>query len=199
MSNVVLATGNPDKIVEMQQELQAFGLTVLPQSDFDIPEAIEDGLSFVENAIKKARHACQHTGLPAIADDSGLEVDALKGAPGIYSARYADGQGDAANNKKLLHALAGVTNRKARYQCVIAFMAHAEDPTPILCHGSWEGEIAHAASGDNGFGYDPIFYVAEYQCNAAELEIKQKRQFSHRAKALTLLKQALHTQSKHST
>ncbi|MFT6407198.1 MAG: XTP/dITP diphosphohydrolase [Arenicella sp.] len=191
MNKVVLATGNPGKVEEMQRELQAFGLDVVPQSDFNIPEAIEDGLSFVENAIKKARHACQHTGLPSIADDSGLEVDALAGAPGIYSARYADGQGDAANNIKLLSALEGQQKRTARYQCVIAFMRHAEDPTPILCHGSWEGEIALTAAGNNGFGYDPIFYVAEHNCTAAELEAKQKKHLSHRAKALALLKQAL--------
>ncbi len=194
MNRVVLATGNPGKVDEMQRELQAFGLMVLPQSDFGIPDAIEDGLSFAENAIKKARHACLHTGLPAIADDSGLEVDALDGAPGIYSARYADGQGDQANNEKLLSALDGQAARSARYQCVIAFMRHAKDPTPILCQGSWEGEIALAPKGHNGFGYDPLFYVAEHRCNAAELEAQQKKQLSHRAKALTLLKQALQNQ-----
>ena len=191
MNKVVLVTGNPGKVEEMQRELQAFGLTVLPQSDFDIPEAVEDGLSFVENAIKKARHACLQTGLPSIADDSGIEVDALNGAPGIYSARYADGKGDAANNIKLLNALDGESNRGARYQCVIAFMQHAEDPTPIICQGSWEGQIALKPKGSNGFGYDPIFHVAEYNCNAAELDAQQKKQLSHRAKALTLLKQAL--------
>lgn len=191
MTTVVLATGNPGKVKEMQRELQAFGLTVLPQSSFDIPQAIEDGLSFVENAIKKARHACLHTGLPAIADDSGLEVDALDGAPGIYSARYADGLGDTANNAKLLESLKGQENRTARYQCVIAFMRHAQDPTPLLCQGSWEGEIAHEPAGDNGFGYDPIFFVPDQRCNAAQLETLQKKQLSHRAKALTLLKQAM--------
>jgi XTP/dITP diphosphohydrolase len=191
MNKVVLATGNPGKVKEMQRELQAFGLTVLPQSEFDIPEAIEDGLSFVENAIKKARHACRHTGLPSIADDSGLEVDALEGAPGIYSARYADGLGDTANNVKLLGALDGQQNRTARYQCVIAYMRHAKDPTPILCHGSWEGEIALSSAGTNGFGYDPIFYVAKHHCNAAELNADQKKLLSHRAKALAILKQAI--------
>lgn len=194
MNKVVLATGNPGKVDEMQRELRAFGLTVLPQSDFDIPDAIEDGLSFAENAIKKARHACLHTGLAAIADDSGLEVDALDGAPGIYSARYADGQGDQANNEKLLAALDGQAARSARYQCVIAFMRHALDPTPVLCHGSWEGEIALKPKGHNGFGYDPLFYVAEHGCNAAELEAQQKKQLSHRAKALAQLKQALQNQ-----
>jgi len=191
MNKIVLATGNPGKVKEMQRELQSFGLTVIPQSDFEISEAIEDGLSFVENAIKKARHACLHTGLPAIADDSGIEVDALDGAPGIYSARYAGGKGDAANNTKLLEALDGQDKRAARYQCVIALMHHAQDPTPIICQGSWEGEIALTATGNNGFGYDPIFYVAEHSCSAAELNAEQKKQLSHRAKALSLLKQAL--------
>lgn len=188
MNKVVLATGNPGKVKEMQRELQAFGLIVLPQSDFNIAEAIEDGLSFVENAIKKARHACHLTGLPSIADDSGLEVDALDGAPGIYSARYADGQGDAANNVKLLAALDGQENRSARFQCVIAYMRHANDPTPIICHGSWEGEIARAPAGEHGFGYDPIFYLVDHHCTAAELEADQKKSLSHRAKALAILK-----------
>jgi XTP/dITP diphosphohydrolase len=192
MNKVVLATGNPGKVEEMQRELQSFGFTVLPQSDFDMPEAIEDGLSFVENAIKKARHACRYTRLPSIADDSGLEVDALGGAPGIYSARYAGGKGDAANNAKLLAALDGQQNREARYQCVIAFMRHAEDPTPILCHGSWQGKIALSPAGNHGFGYDPIFYLADHHCNAAELDAEQKKHLSHRAKALALLKLALH-------
>ena len=191
MSKVVLATGNPGKVAEMQRELEDFGLQVVPQSDYDFPEAIEDGLSFVENAIKKARHACLHTGLAAIADDSGLEVDALNGAPGIYSARYADDQGDAANNVKLLTAMSDQTQRSARYQCVIAFMQYAEDPSPILCHGSWEGRIATGPAGSNGFGYDPIFYVPEFDCTAAELEVGQKKSLSHRAKALKVLKTAL--------
>jgi len=194
MKQLVLATGNPGKVEEMQRELQTFGFTVLPQSKFTMPDAVEDGLSFVENAIKKARHACQYTGLPSIADDSGLEVDALNGAPGIYSARYADGKGDAANNAKLLGALEAQENRQARYQCVIAFMRHENDPVPILCQGSWEGQIALAPKGCNGFGYDPIFYVAEHNCNAAELEPEQKKQLSHRAKALAQLKLALEGQ-----
>lgn len=193
MKTVVLATGNQGKVDEMQRELKSFGFSVLPQSDFNIGEAVEDGLSFVENAIKKARYACLHTGHAAIADDSGLEVDALDGAPGIYSARYADGLGDAANNKKLLEALKDSKERTARYQCVIAYMRHAEDPTPIICQGSWEGSIANSASGSNGFGYDPIFYVSKFNCTAAELEPSQKKLLSHRAKALALLKTALHS------
>lgn len=191
MTKVVLATGNPGKVTEMQRELEHVGLQVVSQSDYNFAEAIEDGLSFVENAIKKARNACLHTGLPAIADDSGLEVDALNGAPGIYSARYANGQGDAANNKKLLTAMSHQTHRGARYQCIIAFMQYAEDPSPILCHGSWEGLIAKTPVGSNGFGYDPIFYVPEFDCTAAELEPEQKKSLSHRAKALEILKTAL--------
>jgi len=191
MQKVVLATGNPGKVLEMQRELQSFGFEVSAQSDYDFPEAIEDGLSFVENAIKKARHACSHTGLAAIADDSGLEVDALEGAPGIYSARFADGRGDQANNSKLLKLLDGQNKRSARFQCVIAFMQHAKDPTPIICQGNWEGEIALATSGSNGFGYDPLFYVPEFSCTAAELSEQQKKQLSHRAKALALLKAAI--------
>ncbi len=195
MPKVVLATGNPGKVSEMQRELQEFGLEVVPQSDFDFPEAIEDGLSFVENAIKKARHACQHTGLPAIADDSGLEVDALDGAPGIHSARYADGLGDAANNEKLLTELADKSNRDARFQCVIVYMKHAQDPTPIICQGTWEGHIAKQAVGENGFGYDPLFIVPELNCHSAELPSEQKKKFSHRAQALAQLKLSLDPQS----
>lgn len=195
MSKVVLATGNPGKVAEMQNELQGFGFEVIPQSDFELPEAIEDGLSFVENAIIKARHACQLTKLPAIADDSGLEVDALNGAPGIHSSRYADGQGDAANNEKLLRELEGATNRSARFQCVIVYMQHALDPTPIICQGTWEGEIALVPAGDNGFGYDPLFYLYEQGCHSAELSPNIKKQLSHRAQALAKLKQSLALQS----
>ena len=197
---VVLATGNIGKVAEMQQTLQEFGFEVLPQSQFNIPEAIEDGLSFVENAIIKARHACALTGLPAIADDSGLEVDALLGAPGIYSSRYADDlpeseQGDAANNTKLLTALKDETNRSARFQCVIVFMLHEKDPTPIICQGTWEGTISQQPSGENGFGYDPLFYVAEFGCNSAELSPEQKKRLSHRGAALAQLKAELQSQA----
>jgi len=195
MSKVVLATGNPGKVAEMQQALQDLGFEVRPQSDFKIPEAVEDGLSFVENAIKKARHACQLTKLASIADDSGLEVDALDGAPGIYSARYAGEGGDHANNKKLLRELEGASNRTARFQCVIVYMQHALDPTPIICQGTWEGEIALSPAGDNGFGYDPLFYLYEQGCHSAELAPNVKKQLSHRAQALAKLKQSLALQS----
>ncbi len=193
---VILATGNQGKVVEMQSQLQEFGFTVIPQSDYPFEEAVEDGLSFVENAIIKARHACQHTGLAAIADDSGLEVDALNGAPGIYSSRYADGsehegRGDAANNAKLLNALRDSDNRSARFQCVIVYMEHTNDPTPIICQGTWEGEIALTAKGEHGFGYDPLFWVPEMACHSAELAPADKKKFSHRGKALASLKAQL--------
>jgi len=198
MKKVVLATGNAGKVLEMQNALQEFGFEVLPQTDFNLPEAVEDGLSFVENAIIKARHACQLTNLPAIADDSGLEVDALDGAPGIYSSRYADDlpleqQGDQANNQKLLAALDGLKNRQARFQCVIVYMQHANDPTPVICQGTWHGIITESPAGDNGFGYDPLFYVAEHHCHAAELTPDQKKRLSHRGQALAELKQKLKT------
>jgi len=191
MTDVVLATGNQGKVAEMQKTLNELGFNVIPQSEFDLPEAIEDGLTFIENALKKARHACELTGLPAIADDSGIEVMALNGAPGIYSARYADELGDAANNAKLLDALKDKSNRCARYQCVLVMMHHANDPTPLICQGTWEGEIAHQEKGLNGFGYDPIFYCPYNQCHAAELDPSEKKSVSHRAKALALLKQHL--------
>ncbi|GHA03489.1 non-canonical purine NTP pyrophosphatase [Arenicella chitinivorans] len=191
MQKVVLATGNVGKVAEMQSTLESLGFSIVPQSEFDIPEAVEDGLTFVENALKKARHACELTGLPAIADDSGLEVRALHGAPGIHSSRYAEGQGDAANNAKLLAALAGVKDRRARFQCVIVYLRHALDPTPIICQGSWQGEITDAPSGSAGFGYDPLFMVPEQGCTAAALPPETKRTLSHRAQALAQLQQAL--------
>ena len=204
MTRVVLATGNQGKLSEMQQTLKDFGLEIFPQSDFGIPAAIEDGLTFVENALIKARHACRLTELPAIADDSGLEVDALYGAPGIYSSRFADDfanadtdapiSADAANNKKLLQALEGVKNRRARFQCVIVYLQHPEDPTPIICQGTWEGEIAESEAGDGGFGYDPLFYVPELNCHSAQLDPAIKKQVSHRAQALAELKIALQKQ-----
>lgn len=187
---VVLATGNVGKVAEMQDALQEFGFEVLPQSQFNIPEAVEDGLSFVENAIKKARHACRLTNLPAIADDSGLEVEALNGEPGIYSARYAEG-GDQANNEKLLGNLKDEANRKASFHCVLVFMQHELDPTPLICHGSWQGEIAIKPQGQGGFGYDPVFYIPELNKHAAELNKDEKRALSHRGKALAALQRAL--------
>jgi len=175
----------------MQKTLNELGFNVIPQSEFDLPEAIEDGLTFIENAIKKARHACELTGLPAIADDSGIEVMALNGAPGIYSARYANGEGAAANNEKLLNELADEPERNARFVCVIVYLQHAYDPTPLICQGFWEGTIAKTQTGENGFGYDPLFIVPELNCSAAELSAEQKGVLSHRAKALHSLQQQL--------
>ena len=190
MDKIVLASGNAGKVREINHLLNTHGVKVLPQTEFDIPEAVEDGLSFVENAIKKARHAAKLTGLPAIADDSGIEVDALNKAPGIYSARYSgEDANDEKNNAKMLSALSGVKdeNRTARYQCVMVFMRNENDPTPIIAQGSLEGRILEEEKGTGGFGYDPIFWLEEQQCSAAELSLDEKNKISHRAKALNSL------------
>ncbi len=184
---VVLASSNPGKLNEFQQLLANVGFEVLPQSQFDVVDAEETGLSFVENAIIKARNACRTTGLPALADDSGIEVDYLKGQPGIYSARYSGPNAtNESNNAKLLQALQGVpaSERSARYQCVLVYMRHSEDPTPLICQGSWEGRILEEPTGTGGFGYDPLFFVPEHGCSAAELSKNEKGSISHRAKAL---------------
>ncbi|MEK6750253.1 MAG: RdgB/HAM1 family non-canonical purine NTP pyrophosphatase [Pseudomonadota bacterium] len=184
---LVLATGNAGKVRELQHLLEAAAVEVVPQTRFDTPEADETGLTFVENAIIKARNAAQHTGLPAIADDSGLEVDALNGAPGIYSARYGGvGAGDGANNEKLLEAMQDVPDalRTARFQCVLVYMRHALDPTPLICHGTWEGVLLRAPRGQNGFGYDPLFWLPERGCASAELQSEVKNAISHRGQAL---------------
>lgn len=189
---IVLASGNAGKLRELQSILADHDVELLPQSDFEIEPANETGLSFVENALIKARHACQITGLPAIADDSGIEVDALNGEPGIYSARYAGISGptaDAENNALLLAELEQVPEheRTARFQCVIVLMRHALDPMPLICQGTWEGRILFAASGDNGFGYDPLFYVPSHGCSSAELAPDIKNAISHRGQALQQL------------
>jgi len=191
---IVLASNNQGKVREIGQLLADRNMEVLPQSAFDIPEIEETGPSFVENAILKARNAAAHSGLPAIADDSGLEVDALNGAPGIYSARYAGpGATDADNNAKMLEALADVPDaaRTARFQCLMVYMRHAEDPVPIICQGSWEGRILRTPQGENGFGYDPLFFVPEKNRSAAELPPEVKNAMSHRGKALQCLLRAL--------
>lgn len=188
--SIVLATGNAGKVREFASLLEGLGLQARPQSDFAVPEAEETGLSFIENAILKARNAARHTGLPAMADDSGLEVDALNGAPGIYSARYAGlGKGDAANNEKLLEALCDTRweQRTARFQCVIAFLRHAEDPTPLIAQGSWEGFILDEPRGAQGFGYDPLFWVPTHECSSAELDPATKNDLSHRGQAMRAL------------
>ncbi|MEA1062315.1 XTP/dITP diphosphatase [Erwinia sp. HR93] len=194
MQKVVLATGNAGKVRELASLLEDFGLQIVAQSDLGVESAEETGLTFIENAILKARHASRITGLPAIADDSGLAVDALGGAPGIYSARYAGAEtSDRANLEKLLDALTQVPDgqRKARFHCVLVFLRHADDPTPLVCHGQWEGEIAHRSSGTGGFGYDPVFYVPSEGKTAAELTQEEKRARSHRGQALTQLLDAL--------
>jgi len=192
----VLASSNAGKLREINQLIGGLGTEAVPQSDFGVPDADETGLTFVENAILKARHAAQLTGLPAIADDSGLEVDALGGAPGIYSARFAGvGASDADNLQKLLEKLKAVPEeqRTARFQCLMVFMNHAEDPTPLICQGSWEGRVLFAPQGENGFGYDPVFWVPAEQCTSAELSSGVKNRLSHRGQALQKLLMALTT------
>jgi XTP/dITP diphosphohydrolase len=193
---IVLASNNAGKVREINQLLAAQSIQVIPQREFDIPDAEETGLTFVENAILKARHAARLSGLPAIADDSGLEVDALNGAPGIYSARYAGtGCNDQDNNRKLLEALQGVPEaaRTARFQCLMVYLRHADDPTPIICQGTWEGVILTEPRGENGFGYDPLFWVPDHNCSSAELSAEEKNRLSHRGQALRKLLSALAT------
>jgi XTP/dITP diphosphohydrolase len=198
MKQVVLASGNAGKLKEFGQRLAPLGIELVPQSEFVSEEVEETGLSFVENAILKARHAAAVSGMPALADDSGLEVDVLGGAPGIYSARYSGsslkGQAkDAANSAQLIADLAHVplVQRTARFQCVLVYMRHAADPTPLICQAAWEGVIMDSAQGEHGFGYDPIFQVLEKGCRAAELMPTQKMTISHRGKALAQLQRAL--------
>lgn len=184
---IVLATGNQGKVKEMADLLSDFGFEVHAQSEYQVSDVEETGTTFIENAIIKARHAAQETGLAAIADDSGLEIDYLKGAPGIYSARYyGEGATDKLNLEKVLSEMQSVPEeqRTARFHCVLVLMRHSADPTPIVCHGKWEGRILTEASGENGFGYDPIFFVPEENCASAELEPVRKKQLSHRGKAL---------------
>ena len=191
---IVLASNNAGKVREFNQLLAGSGFEVLSQSEFDVAEAEETGLTFVENAILKARNAAEHTGLSAIADDSGLEVDALDGAPGIYSARFAGvGASDLQNLEKLLADMKNVPDaqRTARFQCIMVYMRHAKDPTPRIFQGTWEGRILHAPQGDNGFGYDPVFFVPTHNCSSAELEPDVKNSLSHRGQALTQLIEAL--------
>ena len=194
MQKIVLASNNKGKLREFSEILSPLQMEVSPQATFNIEDADETGLTFVENAIIKARHASAIAGLPAIADDSGLEVDALKGAPGIYSARYSgEGATDEKNLLKLLEALKDVPEEKrtARFQCVLVYMRHAEDPTPLICQGTWEGIISTEAHGENGFGYDPIFYVPTHNCSSAQLSADVKNTLSHRAQALNTLLNAL--------
>jgi XTP/dITP diphosphohydrolase len=185
---IVLASGNAGKLRELNTLLAPLAVTLKPQAQFEVPEVEENGLTFVENALIKARAAALHSGLPAIADDSGLEVDYLKGAPGIHSARYSGG-GDEANNILLLKALGDTpaAQRSARFQCVLVYLRHARDPSPVICQSSWEGSILMAPKGKNGFGYDPLFYVPDHNCSSAELSLEIKNSISHRAKASAML------------
>ncbi|AWX98913.1 non-canonical purine NTP pyrophosphatase, RdgB/HAM1 family [Marinomonas primoryensis] len=195
---IVLASNNAGKIKEFNALLSDMGIDVKPQSEFNVEEAEENGLSFIENAILKARNACAQTGLPALADDSGIEVDYLNGAPGIYSARFAGEHGNnEANNTLLLEKLDGVAEleRTARFHCVLAYMRHENDPTPKVFHGVWEGRIMTSNEGQEGFGYDPVFYVPKCGCSAASLPKEVKNQISHRAKALKQLFAAFQQQS----
>ena len=196
MKKLVLASGNPGKLREFGQLLAPFDFEVLPQSAFDVPEAEEPHITFVENAIAKARHAARLTGLPALADDSGLCVSALGGAPGVFSARYGQlspdqPKSDVKNNEKLLADLAGVTDRRAHYVAVLVLMRHADDPQPVITEGEWHGEIIATPRGAGGFGYDPYFLVPGTGLTAAELPHEEKNRFSHRGKALAQLIQRL--------
>ncbi len=191
---IVLASSNSGKLREIQAVLNQQRYQLIKQSEFNVPDVAETGTTFVENAIIKARHAAELTGLPALADDSGIEVDFLQGAPGVYSARYAGQHGDNdANNAKLLQELKGVADdqRSARFQCVIIYMRHVQDPMPLICEGTWEGRILHEPSGVNGFGYDPLFFVPTHGCSSADLDPAEKNKISHRAQALQKLIVAL--------
>jgi len=187
-NELVLASHNAGKLKELQAML-GDAVRVRSVGEFSDVEPEETGLSFVENAILKARNAARLSGLPALADDSGLAVDHLGGAPGIYSARYADGQGDAANNAKLLEVLREVPDeqRGAQFVCALALVRHADDPLPIICEGLWHGRILHAPRGEQGFGYDPLFWVPERECSSAELPAADKNRISHRAHAFERL------------
>lgn len=190
MQKIVLATNNQGKVNELQNLLADAGFDIVAQSQFNLPDADETGLTFVENAIIKARYAAKLTGLPAIADDSGLVVEAFNGEPGIYSARYAGEHGnDESNNQKLLQALQPIPQEKrsAYFYCALVFMRHENDPTPIICLGKWNGLILNELKGKGGFGYDPLFYVPELNCTAAELTKEHKSQISHRGQALKQL------------
>ena len=194
LDKIILASSNSAKLKELQDILAPRNIELIPQSEFEIEDAAEDGLSFVENAIIKARHASKHTGMAALADDSGLEVDALNGEPGIFSARYAGlnedrEKNDAANNALLLANLEQVAeaDRGARFQCCIALVRFPQDPMPLICQGTWEGRIMFSEVGSNGFGYDPLFYVPSHECASAELDPLVKNTISHRSQALQKL------------
>lgn len=188
MKKIVIASGNPGKLREIRRILEPMEFSVVPQSDFGVPECPEPHVTFIENCLAKARHASLHTGLPALADDSGICVGALNGAPGVYSARYAgEPKSDQRNNEKLIAALAGESNRKAHYYCVIVLVQHPDDPQPLIAEGSWHGEIIDTPRGENGFGYDPYFFLPEFGKTGAELDPDHKNAISHRGQALEIL------------
>lgn len=185
MKKLIIASGNAGKLREIAQLLSQLAIEVLPQSDFNVPEAEEPYFTFIENALAKARHASLHSGLPALADDSGICVDALQGAPGVYSARFAgDPKSDARNNAKLLEVMQGLSNRAAHYYCVMVLVRSPEDPQPLIAQGSWQGRILEAPRGDGGFGYDPLFLDDKTGKTGAELPLEIKNRISHRGHAM---------------
>lgn len=185
MSKIVIASGNPGKLREIARILAPLGIEAVPQADFDVPDCPEPHVTFVENCLAKARHASRHSGLPALADDSGICVEALGGAPGVFSARYAgEPKSDDRNNEKLIADLQGQPNRRAHYTCVMVYVRHPDDPEPIIAEGRWYGEIIDTPRGQHGFGYDPYFLVPEYGKTGAELDPDTKNAISHRGQAL---------------
>ncbi len=192
MRKIVIASNNPGKLREIGQMLAPLGIEALPQGVFGVPDCPEPHVTFIENCIAKARHAAAHTGLPALADDSGICVQALNGAPGVYSARYAgEPKSDARNNQKLIEALKGETNRRAHYYCVMVYLRYPDDPQPIIAEGVWHGEIIDTPRGSGGFGYDPHFLVPELGRTGAELSAEEKNAISHRGQALRALVEKL--------
>jgi XTP/dITP diphosphohydrolase len=193
MQKLVIASNNPGKLREFQFLLQPLGIEVLTQAQLGIAEAGEPHVTFVENALAKARHVSRESGLPALADDSGICVAALGGAPGVYSARYAgdNPKSDQRNNEKLLREMQGVSDRRAHYYCVLLLLHHADDPQPLIAEGEWHGEIAHEERGDGGFGYDPLFWLPALNKMSAELSRDEKHAISHRGKALRVLLEKL--------
>jgi XTP/dITP diphosphohydrolase len=192
VKKIIIASHNPGKLREIARILEPLGLEAVPQADFGVPEAEEPHVTFIENCLAKARHASAHTGLPALADDSGICVDALNGAPGVYSARYAgDPRSDARNNQKLIESLRGEKSRTAHYYCVMVFLRYPDDPQPIIAEGVWRGEIIEKPRGTGGFGYDPHFLVPELNKTGAELSMDIKNQLSHRGQAMRALAEKL--------
>jgi XTP/dITP diphosphohydrolase len=192
MDKLVIASGNPGKLREFEFLLQPLGIEVLPQAQLGISEAEEPHFTFLENALAKARHASRLSGLPALADDSGICVEALGGAPGVFSARYAgEPKSDRRNNDKLLQEMRDVTDRRAHYYCVLVLLRHADDPQPLIAEGEWHGEIAREERGEGGFGYDPMFWLPDLGKMSAELAHEEKHAISHRGKALKALLEKL--------